>query len=74
MEPVRQRYVVLRSGTWYGDVAQLPASEGRLAVQDLVSAIRTGVSSAAVDPVAQLPSGGIVTRSNVGQFHAEWPR
>ena len=63
----------IRSGAWYGDVAQLPASEGRLAVEDLVSAIKTGVSSGGVDPVAQLPSGGVITKSNVGQFHAEWP-
>jgi ribose transport system substrate-binding protein len=63
----------IRSGAWYGDVAQLPTSEGRLAVEGLIKAIRTGTSSGAVDPVAQLPSGGVVTKSNVGQFHAEWP-
>ncbi len=62
----------IRSGAWYGDVAQLPTSEGRLAVQDLVTAIRTGVSSPADDPVAQLPAGGVITKSDVGQFHAEW--
>jgi len=63
----------VRSGSWYGDVAQLPASEGRLAVQDLVSAIRTNVVSGGVDPVAALPSGGVITKANVSQFHAEWP-
>jgi ribose transport system substrate-binding protein len=63
----------IRSGAWYGDVAQLPTSEGRLAVDELVTAIRTGVISRAVDPVAQLPDGGVVTKSDVGQFHAEWP-
>jgi ribose transport system substrate-binding protein len=63
----------IESGAWYGDVAQLPASEGRLAVQDLVSAIRTGISSGGVDPVAELPSGGVITKANVDQFHAEWP-
>ena len=52
----------IRSGAWYGDVAQLPTSEGRLAVEDLIKAIRTGISSGAVDPVAQLPNGGAVTR------------
>jgi ribose transport system substrate-binding protein len=62
----------IRSGAWYGDVAQLPASEGRLAVEGLVSAIRTGVPGPEVDPVAQLPDGGVITKSDVGQFHAEW--
>jgi ribose transport system substrate-binding protein len=63
----------VKSGAWYGDVAQLPATEGKLAVEDLVSAIRTGVSSGGVDPVAELPSGGVITQANVSQFHAEWP-
>ncbi len=63
----------VKSGTWYGDVAQLPATEGRLAVEDLASAIRTGVITGGVDPVAELPSGGVITKSNVDQFHAEWP-
>jgi ribose transport system substrate-binding protein len=63
----------VRSGAWYGDVAQAPASEGRLAVEDLVKAIRTGQLSGGVDPVRQLPDGGVITRQNVGLFHAEWP-
>lgn len=63
----------VRTGAWFGDVAQLPTSEGRLAVEDLIRAIRTGVSSGGADPVAQLPNGGVVTKSDVGQFHAEWP-
>jgi ribose transport system substrate-binding protein len=63
----------IRSGAWYGDVAQLPASEGRLAAQDLLRAIRTGVASGEDDPVAGLPNGGVITRTDVGQFQAEWP-
>jgi ribose transport system substrate-binding protein len=61
------------SGTWYADVAQAPASEGRLAVQALIAALRTGKSSGGIDPVAQLPNGGVVTKANVSQFTAEWP-
>jgi ribose transport system substrate-binding protein len=61
------------SGAWYADVAQAPASEGRLAVQALIAALRTGKSSGGIDPVAQLPNGGVVTKANVSQFTAEWP-
>jgi ribose transport system substrate-binding protein len=63
----------IASGAWYSDVAQAPASEGRLAMQALIKAIQTGKSSGAIDPVAGLPAGGVVTKSNVGQFTAEWP-
>ncbi|HUY52688.1 MAG TPA: sugar ABC transporter substrate-binding protein [Streptosporangiaceae bacterium] len=61
------------SGSWYADVAQAPASEGRLAVQALIKAVRTGQASGGIDPVAQLPAGGVVTKANVHEFTAEWP-
>jgi ribose transport system substrate-binding protein len=61
------------SGAWYADVAQAPASEGRLAVLAMVKALRTGKNSGGIDPVATLPNGGIVTKSNVSQFTAQWP-
>jgi ribose transport system substrate-binding protein len=61
------------SGAWYADVAQAPASEGRMAVTALVKALRTGKSSGGIDPVAQLPNAGVVTKTNVHQFTAEWP-
>ena len=37
----------------------------------MLSALIT--SSGGIDPVAQLPDGGVVTKANVGQFTAEWP-
>ena len=61
------------SGAWYGDVAQAPASEGRLAVAAMVKALRQGKSSGGIDPVAGLPNNGIVTKANASQFTAEWP-
>lgn len=60
------------SGAWFSDVAQAPASEGRLAVQALVAAIQTGKVSGAVDPVAGFPNGGIVTKATASQFTGEW--
>jgi len=61
------------SGAWYGDVAQAPASEGRLAVTAMIKALRDGKSSGGIDPVASLPNGGVVTKANASQFTAEWP-
>jgi hypothetical protein len=63
----------VKSGAWYADVAQAPASEGREAVQAMVKALQTGQSSGGIDPVASLPNAGVVTRANVSQFTAEWP-
>jgi len=62
----------VKSGAWFSDVAQAPASEGRLAVQALVDAIQTGKVSGAIDPVADKPNGGIVTKATAGQFTGEW--
>jgi len=60
------------SGAWFSDVAQAPASEGRLAVQALVAAIQTGKVSGAINPVAAEPNGGIVTKATASQFTGEW--
>ena len=61
------------SGAWYADVAQAPASEGRLAVSTMIKALRQGKSSGGIDPVAGLPNNGVVTKANASQFTAEWP-
>ena len=62
------------AGTWYGDVAQLPASEGRLAAQAAIKAVRTGARRpVAQNPVADLPDQGVVTKANAEQFTGEWP-
>ena len=61
------------AGAWYGDVAQAPASEGRLAVTAMIKALRDGKNSGGIDPVAGLPNQGVVTKANASQFTAEWP-
>ena len=61
------------SGAWFSDVAQAPASEGRLAVAALVKALQSGTDSGAVDPVAGFPNGGIVTKATAKEFTGEWP-
>ena len=61
------------AGKWYGDVAQLPASEGRLAAQAAIKAVRTGAKAGGVNPVADLPAEGVVTKDNADQFTGEWP-
>jgi ribose transport system substrate-binding protein len=63
----------ISSGAWYADVAQAPASEGRLAMQAMIAALKTGKVSGAINPVAGLPDNGVVTKANVSQFTAEWP-
>ena len=63
----------VKDGSVFGDVAQAPASEGKLGVEALIAAVRTGKVTGGVDPVAQLPDGGVVTSSNVSQFTGEWP-
>ena len=61
------------AGKWYGDVAQLPASEGRLAAEAAIKAVRTGAKAGGVNPVADLPDEGVVTKANADQFTGEWP-
>jgi ribose transport system substrate-binding protein len=61
------------AGKWFGTVQQTPATEGRLGMEQVVAAAQNGTSAAAVDPLASLPNGGTILKSNVSQFHPEWP-
>ena len=65
----------IADGKQFGTVVQLPATEGRLGVEQLVNAIRTGAATEGIDTLATLPDGGVVTKANVEQFLtlAEWP-
>ena len=63
----------IAAGKWYGTIMQLPASEGRLATQCAIQAVRTGKGCGGVDPVDKVPSQGVVTKANVSKFKGEWP-
>ena len=65
----------IASGKRFGTVMQMPATEGRLGVEQLIQAIRSGTPLAGVDPLDTLPEGGVVTKDNVSTFLplAEWP-
>jgi ribose transport system substrate-binding protein len=61
-------------GARYATVMQLPATEGKLATEQLIEAIRTGTNADGVDPVAALPDSGVVTQANAADMLAlaEW--
>lgn len=63
----------VKSGAWFADVAQLPATEGELGMIALIKAMKTGKGSGSQNPVAKLPNNGIVTKANAGKFNGEWP-
>lgn len=62
----------IESGAWFASVAQLPASEGKLAVKYLAKSIRTHKTYGGIDPVTKLLHHGIVTKHNAKKFHAQW--
>ena len=63
----------MKSGAWFADVAQAPATEGQEGMIALAKAMKTGKGSGAENPVAALPDKGILTKSDVSKFTAEWP-
>jgi ribose transport system substrate-binding protein len=65
----------IQAGQRYGTVMQMPATEGRLGTEQLIQAIRTGEIFEGMDPLDDLPEGGVVTKANVETFLplAEWP-
>ena len=61
------------AGDWYATIAMSPASEGRLGMQALIKALRTGEDSGAIDPAKDYPNDGIINKSVADKFTAEWP-
>lgn len=59
-------------GVVYANVLQVPATEGRLAMEAMVDALRNGVNQGDVDPFAGLPGGGVITIDNASEFTGEW--
>jgi ribose transport system substrate-binding protein len=63
----------VQAGDRFATVMLVPGTEGRLVVEQLIAAIRTGQPAPGVDPVAQLPDEGIVRAANAAAFTPEWP-
>jgi ribose transport system substrate-binding protein len=59
-------------GTVFSNVVQAPATEGRLAMEAMVDALRNGVNRGDVDPFADFPNNGVMTRDTADQFTGEW--
>jgi ribose transport system substrate-binding protein len=62
----------IKSGSWFGTVFLAPATEGRLAMEGLVKAMKEGTLTGGVDPSSTLRDNGLVTQQNVNEFEAEW--
>ncbi len=60
------------SGAWFSTYFEVPATEGRLGVEALVTAVRDGKDLGAIDPLADVPNNAIVTKETADQFKPEW--
>lgn len=60
------------AGAWFGGVFGAPATEGRLAMEAMVDALSNNVDRGGIDPLMNLPDGGLVTQENVSSFSAQW--
>lgn len=61
-----------RSGAWFGTVFEAPATEGKLAAQCVIAAVRTGKKCGGINPILKYPNSGIITKANVSKFKAQW--
>jgi ribose transport system substrate-binding protein len=62
----------VKDGSWFGDVVVQPASQGKVAVEDLVKAVRTGQRSGGLSVEASLPNNATATHETVAQFAGQW--
>lgn len=62
----------IRAGKWFAGLFGAPATEGRLAMEAMVDAIKNGNDQGGIDPLTTLPDDGLVTKENVDQFTPQW--
>ena len=60
------------AGVVYADVVQAPATEGRLGMEALVAALRNGNNQGDIDPFADFPNNGVMTKDTASEFTGEW--
>jgi ribose transport system substrate-binding protein len=64
----------VRNGAWFGDVVQMPKTEGSAALDGVIAMLRTGKETGYVDPVVQGggPADSIITKANAGSFTSQY--
>lgn len=62
----------IRDGKWFGGVFGAPFDEGKIAIEALIKAIRSGTKAGGIDPLTRLPDEGLVTSDNVDKFESQW--
>jgi ribose transport system substrate-binding protein len=63
----------VKAGRWYSDVVDLPETEGRLAMQIVVDAIRNGKPGpTGLNPLSSFSGDPILTKDNIGSFQCQW--
>jgi ribose transport system substrate-binding protein len=60
------------NGTVFADVVQAPATEGRLGMEALIDALRNGNNQGDIDPFADFPNNGVMTKDTASEFTGEW--
>ncbi|CCH77472.1 putative ABC-type sugar transport system periplasmic component-like protein [Nostocoides japonicum T1-X7] len=63
----------VKDGTWWGDVAGAPVTEGHAAFAAMMDAVKNGKDEGGVDVTDQLVDNGLITKANVDKFTAQWP-
>jgi ribose transport system substrate-binding protein len=62
----------IKSGEWFGSYVLLPQTEGRLAAQYAIDAVRGKEVPAFTRSIDESPIGPVATKETVGEFAGEW--
>ncbi|WP_418058830.1 sugar ABC transporter substrate-binding protein [Pimelobacter simplex] len=61
----------LKDGTWWGDVAGAPETEGHQAFEAMMNAL-DGTDDGGIDVTESLVDDGLITQANVDEFTPQW--
>ena len=61
----------ITDGRWWGGLYGAPYTEGRLAMEAMVEALK-GVDLGGIDTSLNVPNRGLMTQDNIAEFPAQW--
>ncbi|MSX41342.1 MAG: substrate-binding domain-containing protein [Actinobacteria bacterium] len=62
----------IKAGTWFGGVFGAPATEGKLLMNAMVEALKSGKVTGGIDPATAVADEALMTKDNIDKFTAEW--
>jgi len=65
-------FEAMEAGRWFGAVFAAPATEGQVAMEQMVEALNGNDTGEGIDVATQFPNNSVITPSNLDEYEPQW--